>query len=220
MSTSNKALVDWELAEKHYRAGILSLRQIAQECGITDGAIRKRAKKDLWTRNLAEKIRQRAADKVRRAAVRTPSTQLTPACEIEVIEQNSDMQASVILSQRQDFKRTRTLFTKLLCEVATATDEKDGLLKILDMIRYLVDRSLENAHDMGDIAMTSSLLGNISADINKLTSITVRIDSAKKLTEMLERLVRMERESFGIKGEEEGGKGGIEDLLAKISNLD
>ncbi|MEY4757583.1 MAG: hypothetical protein RJA34_2481 [Pseudomonadota bacterium] len=219
MSTSNKALVDWELAEKHYRAGILSLRQIAQECSITEGAIRKRAKKDLWTRNLAEKIRQRAADKVRRAAVLTPNTQLTPASEMEVVEQNSDMQATVILCQRQDFNRTRNLFTKLLCEVETATDEKGGLLAMLDKIRYLVDRSLENANDTADIAMTSSLLGDISDDINKLTSITARIDSAKKLTEMLERLVRMERESFGIKGEEEGGKDGIEDLLAKVRNL-
>ena len=50
MSEADKTKVDWELVEKHYRAGLLSLREIAKEAGCTEGAIRKRAKKDGWSR--------------------------------------------------------------------------------------------------------------------------------------------------------------------------
>lgn len=34
--------IDWEVVHLEYRANVLSLRQIADRHGITDGAIRKR----------------------------------------------------------------------------------------------------------------------------------------------------------------------------------
>lgn len=41
---SGKPSVDWERVEADYCAGIKSLREIAKEHGVTDGAVRKRAK--------------------------------------------------------------------------------------------------------------------------------------------------------------------------------
>lgn len=35
---------DWEAIESAYRAGVLSLRDIGDKYGVTEGAIRKRAK--------------------------------------------------------------------------------------------------------------------------------------------------------------------------------
>lgn len=35
---------DWEAIESAYRAGVLSLRDIGEKYGVTEGAIRKRAK--------------------------------------------------------------------------------------------------------------------------------------------------------------------------------
>ena len=45
-----KRKIDWRGIEADYRAGILSLREIAARHGCTEGAIRKRAKRDGWTR--------------------------------------------------------------------------------------------------------------------------------------------------------------------------
>ncbi|VXD05841.1 conserved hypothetical protein [Enterobacterales bacterium 8AC] len=42
---------DWEAIESAYRAGVLSLREIGTEYGVTEGAIRKRAKKYGWVRS-------------------------------------------------------------------------------------------------------------------------------------------------------------------------
>lgn len=47
-STSKE--VDWARIECEYRAGVKSQREIARECRLTEGAIRKRAKRDGWTR--------------------------------------------------------------------------------------------------------------------------------------------------------------------------
>ncbi len=37
---------DWEAIESAYRAGVMSLREIASQHGISDTAVRKRAKKE------------------------------------------------------------------------------------------------------------------------------------------------------------------------------
>lgn len=37
---------DWEAIETAYRAGVMSLREIASQHGISEGAIRKRAKRN------------------------------------------------------------------------------------------------------------------------------------------------------------------------------
>ena len=65
---------DWERIEADYRAGVLSLREVAARGGVTDGAVRKRAKKLGWSRDLTAPIRARA-DELIRSAVRTDGTQ-------------------------------------------------------------------------------------------------------------------------------------------------
>ena len=44
---------------------------MAEKGGVTKDAIRKRAMRDTWTRDLGEKIKARAADLVRKAVVRS-----------------------------------------------------------------------------------------------------------------------------------------------------
>jgi hypothetical protein len=49
----------WNVVEAEYRAGIKSLRTIAAEHDISEGAIRKRAKKEEWARDLAASIKEK-----------------------------------------------------------------------------------------------------------------------------------------------------------------
>ena len=49
---------DWEAIESAYRAGVLSLRDIGDKYGVTEGAIRKRAKKFDWVRNSSTQVRK------------------------------------------------------------------------------------------------------------------------------------------------------------------
>lgn len=49
---------DWEAIESAYRAGALSLREIGAQYGVTEGAIRKRAKRDGWVRKGGTQVRK------------------------------------------------------------------------------------------------------------------------------------------------------------------
>ena len=60
MTQASKPTRDWEAIERDYRAGVLSLREIAAEHDLTEAAIRKRAKRDGWSRDLSAKIQARA----------------------------------------------------------------------------------------------------------------------------------------------------------------
>lgn len=108
MTDEAKKQVDWELVEKDYRAGLKTLRQIAQERGVSHVAIQKKAKQFGWTRDLSEKIQAKAKEKVTKAAVtkqryqeglETKEAKLTDA---QVVDKYSDIVAEVDQIQRED----------------------------------------------------------------------------------------------------------------------
>jgi hypothetical protein len=107
---------DWERVEADYRAGIRTLRVIAEEHGITEGAIRKRAKRDDWTRSLAAKIKAKADDLVRKELVRNEVRKDTPT-EREVVDAGANQVATVILTHRTDIARYRKLAAGLIDEL-------------------------------------------------------------------------------------------------------
>lgn len=52
------ATPDWEAIESAYRAGVFSLRDIGEQYGVTEGAIRKKAKKFGWVRKAGTQVRK------------------------------------------------------------------------------------------------------------------------------------------------------------------
>lgn len=51
-------MADWIVIETEYRAGQRSVNSLAKEHGISEGAIRKRAKKCGWVRDAAKTVRE------------------------------------------------------------------------------------------------------------------------------------------------------------------
>lgn len=171
-----KKAPDWERIEVDYRAGLLSVREIASAHGITEGAIRKRAKRDDWVRDLKEKIHAKADDLVRKAEVRTEVR-----TERAVIDSNAQVIVDVRLSHRTDIARARTLAMKLLDELEIQTDNTDLLEQL--------ETALAQGDDPPDGLMRA---------FQRVTSTAGRIDSAKKLAEAMKVLISMEREAYGI----------------------
>ncbi|MBD2819526.1 hypothetical protein ID852_02195 [Xenorhabdus sp. 42] len=66
---------DWEAIELAYRAGSLSIREIAAKYGISDTAIRKRANSQGWQRDLTDKVKKATRTKLVRSEVRTTGSQ-------------------------------------------------------------------------------------------------------------------------------------------------
>lgn len=105
---------DWEAIETAYRAGVMSLREIASHHGISEGAIRKRAKRDDWSRDLNARIQQKADDLVRKQEVRKTVRTKTELTERVLIEATAEVIASVRMEHRGDIRRARELTNILL----------------------------------------------------------------------------------------------------------
>jgi hypothetical protein len=71
--------VDWEAIEREYRAGQLTVVEIGRQHGLSHTAINKRAKRDGWTRNLADRVRKEVS-------ARLVSEKASPEAERAAIE--------------------------------------------------------------------------------------------------------------------------------------
>jgi hypothetical protein len=68
---SERKSVDWIAIEREYRAGQLSVREIARRSSVTEGAVRKHAKADGWTRALADKVREAVRERLVRSGTQS-----------------------------------------------------------------------------------------------------------------------------------------------------
>lgn len=176
----DKTAPDWERIEADYRAGLLSIREIAAACGVSHTAIQKRAKAQGWERDLQAKIKAKADALVAKAEVAKSVATETLATERVLVEANAQVIADVRVSHRRDIARNRALVMKLMKELEIQTDNLD-LLEQLDAAM---------AGEGGPEGLGKAF--------QRVISTSGRIDSAKKLAEAMKVLVTMEREAYGI----------------------
>lgn len=179
--------IDWERIEADYRAGILSLREIAEAGGCTEGAIRKRAKRDGWERDLSAKIHAKADALVRKAEVRSAVRAADVAYERIVIEANAERIAQVRGEHRADIARLRALALRLLAECEAEAADPQVFADIGEIMRRPEDNQQDRLNDA----------------YMKAISLPQRIKGVKELAETLKVLVAMEREAYGIVAEPE-----------------
>ncbi|WP_235516012.1 hypothetical protein [Acidovorax sp. Root219] len=182
-----KAPADWERIELDYRAGVKSLREIASEHGITEGAIRKRAKKpgEEWVRDLAGKIQAKAEELVRKDAVRSEVRANQAASEKVVVEANAQAIADVRLAHRKDILRARVLTNALLDELAQQTDP-DTLALLSDLGELMCKPDEKTGRD------------RLNELYHAVIALPERAKTMKTLAESLQKLVDMERTAFGM----------------------
>jgi len=104
--------IDWEAIRRELFANQLSIREIARHHNISDTAIRKKAKREGWTRKLAGKVHEAVREKMVRSEVRTPS-----ASDDEVVDGASDRVIEVLQLQRKDIANLRELESQLIEEL-------------------------------------------------------------------------------------------------------
>jgi len=102
--TIKRDLLDWELIERDYRAGILSIRQVAKKHGCSDMSVRRKAKKNDWERDLTVPTIRRAKQKLTKKPVKE-----TLGKEEEIIEESADLIVQVLTKQQKRAKETGKL---------------------------------------------------------------------------------------------------------------
>lgn len=201
-SPQDKAAPSWEAIERDFRMGVRAVTAIAQEHGITEGAIRKRAKKLGWVRDLNAKVRAKADDLVRKAEVRAQVREDQRLTENRQIEVEANIQKEVRLAQRADIQRGRRLCLKLLTELEQQTDQVPELGELGEILRRPDDKGQDKLNDI----------------YQAVISLPERTKTMKALAEALRILVSMEREAFGIDAHPDAGGDGDKDFLERLLN--
>lgn len=190
-----KAAPDWERIELDYRAGIKTLRQIAEEHGITHGAVNKRAKASGWERDLSAKIQAKADALVSKAMVSSEVSADTKKKEQAVVEANAQAVADVRIAHRKDIQHARSITTALLTELEHQAGPENA--QLLEQLGELMRKPDEKGQD------------KLNELYQKIISLPGRAKTMKDLGESLRVLVALERQAYGIKDDADAGEGGF-----------
>ncbi len=118
-------MCDWEQVENEYRAGQIPVNEIARQAGVTPSAVRHRAKRYGWERDLSEQVR--AATRAKLLSDVTPA--VTPHRTGAIVDAAADRGADVVRLHRRDLAdlrgREQTLMAKFDALVETVATVKD-----------------------------------------------------------------------------------------------
>ena len=192
---------DWERIEQLYRAGVLSLREIAIACPpVNHVAIARRAKKFGWVQDLSAKIKAKADDLVTRQAVTADVTEQRAVTDVAVIEANATAIANVRLSHRTDIRRSRTLASKLLDELDCLTDNRDLFEQLGELLHDPDDKGIDKRNDL----------------YTKVISLPGRSKTMKELSDTLKTLILLERQAYNLDTLPDGGDSGDSSLTIQF----
>ncbi|NII73921.1 hypothetical protein FHW84_002494 [Dyella sp. SG562] len=199
--TEGKKPTDWERIESDYRAGLLSVREIAATHGISHTAINKRARTDGWDRDLSAKIKAKADALVSKREVSSQVSTERSETDRSIIEANAEVIANVRLAHRKDIGRARVLAMALLEELEGQTSNRE----LMEELGELLSGSKEQ----------DGLSDKMMAIYHAVTSLPGRTKTMKDLGDTLHKLITLEREAYSIADPKQIKLGvSLEDLIA------
>ncbi|MBG2969560.1 hypothetical protein I4907_02895 [Proteus mirabilis] len=173
---------DWEAIESAYRAGVMSIREIASQYEITHQAISKRAKKEGWERDLKAKVKARAENLVAKREVASLVATEKAISERQLIEANAEVIANVRMEHRGDIRRARELTNNLFDELSAECADVPALRKLGELMFNPDDNGRDKLNEI----------------YHSIISLPERVKSAKALSETLKNLVGLERQAYGL----------------------
>ena len=188
---------DWEAIESAYRAGLMSIREIASQHGITHGAINKRAKRDGWERDLKVKIKAKADALVSKREVSTQVSTEKALSERILIEANAEVIANVRMEHRGDIRRAREITNALFDELGAECADIEALRKLGELML----QPDENGRD------------RLNEIYQSIIALPERVKAVKALSDAMKNLIGLERQAYDI-GEDKG-----DNVVSKLSDL-
>ena len=198
-----KKVIDWKGIEREYRAGIRTLRAIAEEYGITHGAINKRAKAEGWPRDLTEKIKAAAQDKVSKAMVSKLVSKEDLVTERQVVEANAEIVARADLINRKD--------VLLALDVSRSQLEEVAVLCEPEFRQRLV--ALGEACDMS----TETRADKANELYRYVISLSGRVKLSKEIAAAHGVYIPMQRKILKLDADSERSQSSLDALMAKIN---
>ena len=200
---AEKKVIDWEKIELDYRAGVKTLRQIADEHYISHVSINKRAKRDGWVRDLSAKIKAKADDLVTKSLVTNEVTNEKRLTEKQIIDEGATALTNIRLGQRKDIQRSRKIAMSLFDELEhqVGIENVENLEKLGELLRSDDDKGRDALNDL----------------YMKIISMPGRVKSMKDLSDTLKTLIALERQAFGLDDENNKPVDALTALLERVS---
>jgi hypothetical protein len=177
--------VDWEAIEREYRAGQITVVEIGRQHGLSHTAINKRAKRDGWTRNLADKVRKEVS-------ARLVSERASPETERAAIEPAVARGVQVVREHRASIGREQRLVSALFGELEEAIENRGE-----------IEAAIKKETDDDDNRKRRAMMHRAVA-LPSRASVIVNLSSALKT------LVGLERQAFGLNDGLDGSDRGTE----------
>ena len=169
--------IDWEKIEKEFRAGQLSIREIASQNGCAESGIRRKMKELGVERDLTEQI----AQKVRNSLVREEMRTSNPASEKEIIETAAARSVDVVRSHRIKISSGVKTVAALFDQLATVTEKREEIIGEIEA----------ETSDDENSNRRNIMLKAVALQANSSTAVSLSL--------ALKNLVGLERQAFGIK---------------------
>lgn len=201
---------DWERAEREYRTGQLTVAEIARLVGCSDQAVRMRAKKFGWTRDLSAQVRARA----HRLATLLGDDESVDEASVKhgvpeelLVEEAAKRGAKVLYQHRLDVARGRGLVEKMFSELTDSCANPQLLEELASQV--LDEESADNRR---------------RAAVNRAVSLTGRASTLKDLALSLSKLVTLERQAHNLNDKESDTPGELAEALERakrrVKNLE
>lgn len=172
-----KPAVDWEAVEKEYRAGVLSVSEIGRRNGVTEGAIRKRAKRDGWERDLTAKVQEKVRTGLVRTEVRGESDGAKSRTERQIVDDAAAAVIALVREHRADLRAGRELATTLLKQLQDVTGNREA-------IEAAIAEHIEAGPQRAAMIRAVSLPSNVAC--------------LRELSNVLKNLIPLERQAFNV----------------------
>lgn len=194
-----KRKIDYDSIEEDWRAGLKSVPQLAKEykertgVSVTHGAINKHFKAKKIPRDLTAKIKAKAEAKVSESIVSGKVSADT------IIEANAEHQAQVVMHERKDVAKARTIAMSLLEELESQVTDKELYKNLGELLHAPDDKGQDKRNELYE----------------KVISFGSRTDGMKKLSDSLRVLIELERKVNKIDDSNTGNET-YEDFLRRV----
>lgn len=119
--TPARKRVDWEAVERDYRTGQFTLRELEKKHGPAFATISQRAKREGWTQDLQEAVRQATSAKLIESLVTQESHKATQGTT-QAVQAAAEVNKQVILGHRQQAANSRAAMETALAKVLSLAD--------------------------------------------------------------------------------------------------
>lgn len=181
---------DWEAIEAEYRSGTVSNSELGRKYDVSEGAIRKRAKAQGWTKDLTAKVQTAVRDRLVRAEVREANARTSSRTDAEIIEAAAETAVQVVQIHRRDVRHGRTICAALFAELQDTSANRELIAECIDS---------ETQDDLSPTRRNQMM---------KAISLPTRARAMLDLSAAMKNLVAVERQAFSLDDKDDKDKTG------------